>query len=201
MPNSKATSHFERGFKTWAENTALTVRARLKVGPADPLPYSSLAKHLNVRIWELSEIPGLPRKSLNYLSSRDGDDWSAVTVTGTVTIVVANPSHSAARRTSSIMHELAHVLRGHQETQVIIADCGITLRAYNAVQEAEADWLAGCLCLPRPAMEYCFRRRLTEEQACARYSISKNLYNYRRNVTGIAKQFGLLRNSRSKKRA
>lgn len=196
IPSEKQSARFERGFKTWAENTSLAVRSRLKLGATDPLSYLDLAKHLGVIVWELSDIETLPEESLEYLSSSDGNEWSAVTVSGTSTVVVINPTHSAARKASSGMHELAHVIRGHEPSQVTYSPGGITFRDYNSLQEAEADWLAGCLLLPRTVLQHCYSNNFSSQDVRRIYSASSDLYNYRLQITGVTRQF-----SRRKKRA
>lgn len=57
--SGKFAGQFERGFKTWAENTSLSIRSRLGLGATDPLPTDVLAKHLGVRLWTLDDLPGL----------------------------------------------------------------------------------------------------------------------------------------------
>jgi hypothetical protein len=71
---------FERGFKTWCENTAETLRARLGLGKNDPLSPYDLATHLGVKIIDLDKVPNLDPNTIKYLSSKQGDEWSAVTV-------------------------------------------------------------------------------------------------------------------------
>lgn len=127
LPTDKQAARFARGFKTWAENTALAVRSRLKLSSIDPLSCEQLAAHLGVHIWELSAIAELPPESLTYLTSKQGNEWSAVTVAAAKTVIVLNPSHSGARRSSSGMHELAHILRGHEPAQVTITPGSISI--------------------------------------------------------------------------
>jgi hypothetical protein len=46
------------------------------------------------------------------------------------------------------MHELAHVIIGHEPARVDVTEGGsLILNTYNREQEDEADWLAGCLSL------------------------------------------------------
>lgn len=189
IPSKKETSRFERGFKTWAENIAVSVRSRLGLEATAPLCHKALAKNVGVEIWELSEIGELPKFSLDYLGSKEGDDWSALTVTAQKTVIVLNPSHSANRHSSSGMHELAHILRGHKPSEVRITEGGLTFRSYDPLQEAEADWLSGCLLLPRVALEKCLKDQLTQQEACRKYVVSSDLFNYRIQVTGVKKQY------------
>lgn len=182
---------FARGFKTWAENTSIALRSRLGIKDTDPLPPTIIAEHLGVRLWTPSEVPGLPVETRNYLLSAAGDEWSAVAVrVGPVDVIIVNSSHSQARRASDVMHELSHIMCRHEPAQVLLSTAtGLGLRTFNVTQEAEANWLAGCLLLPRTALVRCSRMKLTKQEACAIYGVSVDLYTYRLNITGVNRQF------------
>lgn len=188
LPSEKQSARFERGYKAWAENTSLAVRSRLKLLPTDPLSHFELAEHLGVIIWELSEVDTLPQESLSYLSSKEGNEWSAVTVSAQKTVVIINPTHSPARKASSGMHELAHILRGHEPAQVTYSHGGITFRDFNPLQEAEADWLSGCLLLPRTVLQHCYKNNYSHQDVRTGYGASCDLYNYRLRITGVERQ-------------
>ena len=48
------------------------------------------------------------------------------------------------------MHELAHLLLGHDPTTMyVVGEEGLALREFDQSKEQEADWLAGALLLPR----------------------------------------------------
>lgn len=107
-------------------------------------------------------------------------------------ITIVNPSHSKARQASNIMHELAHVIRGHKSAQVYLIG-EFALRDFDAKQEAEADWFAGCLLLPRTALISSAFRNETIDEAIERLGVSKSLFTYRTNKTGVKKQLSSLR--------
>ena len=181
-------SRFERGFKTWCENTSIGVRKRLNLSPSDPLSPIVLADHMGVTILDLDQVKGLNPESAAYLASAKGDEWSAVTVySAGKQVIVVNPRHSSARRASNIMHELAHIIRVHKPGQVQIYQ-NYALRDFDQLQENEANWLAACLLLPRPALLYCGYQKLNIDGAVARYGVSKSLYKYRVVVSGVSKQ-------------
>ncbi len=189
--SAKEEVRFERGFKTWAENTAVSIRARLGAKQSDPLVPLRLAEHLGVRVWTPSNVPGLSEVSLNYLTSPEGDEWSALAVrVGRKDVVVLNSTHSPARQNSDLTHELAHLIRQHEPAQIMISEeTGIGLRSFNELQEAEANWLAGCLLLPRPALSYSVARKIGRESICEHFGVSEELLRYRLNVTGVGRQF------------
>jgi Zn-dependent peptidase ImmA (M78 family) len=143
-----------------------------------------------VWIWELAEVSGLPREARRHLASVDGDEWSAVAVRcGTQDIIVLNPTHSKARQSNDLMHELSHIILNHEPSQIVVSETtGVGLRTFDRRQEAEADWLAGCLLLPRPAVAVSHYRKMPVDSAAEFFGVSKDLYRYRLRMTGVEKQ-------------
>ncbi len=182
---------FERGFKTWSENTAVTVRSSLNLKQFEPLSPTVLAKHLDVLVWNPGDVPGLSVDAASYLVSPEGDEWSAVTVrAASKDVVVLNPSHVPARQVSDLMHELAHIIRKHVPAQLLMMDeIGVAFRSFNEVQESEANWLAGCLLLPRPALAYHAAGGWSRDRMCDHFKVSTELLRYRLNVTGVGRQY------------
>jgi Zn-dependent peptidase ImmA (M78 family) len=185
---------FERGFKTWCEKYAVEKRLALGLSASAPLDSILLATHLGVRVWVPKDVPGLRAASLAILLRNDGitpSCWSAVTlVVGPRVVVILNSSHSKARQASDLTHELAHRIRGHEAQEVAVSEEGLMLlKSYDKVQEEEADWLSGCLLLPRDALSSIRKRRLEDSTACAEYGVSLRMLNYRMSMTGMNKQF------------
>ena len=180
---------FIRGFKSWCENTSVSTRSKLGLDPYDPLSAYELAKRLGVLVWSLDEVPGLTTETLNFLSSSKGDEWSAVTVCyGDYNVIFINPRHSIGRTSSNLMHELSHIVLQHKAGASYFLD-DFMIREYDEKQEAEADWLAGTLLLPRRALEHVKYNRLDDEEVCDKYAVSSQLYNYRCRMTAINKQY------------
>ena len=181
---------FQRGFKTWCENVAMGIRAEFRLAKSDPLSANEVARSLGVRILEPSDIVGLSSRDLRTLLAEESNDWSAVTIgePGRA-ILIRNPSHSGGRTSSDIMHELAHLVLGHEPSKVVFSeDLVIALRSYDQTQEDEASWLSGCLLLPRPALLAIARSGMGDADACKTYDVSNQLLSYRRNATGVARQ-------------
>ena len=178
---------FERGFKTWAEASALTYRRTLGLQEVDALDPVLLAQHLKVHLWDLKGVPGIAEETVRHLATEGADEWSAVTVClGHADVIVLNPTHSAARQTSDLMHELAHVIRKHKPAQVFSSQAaGLVVRTYDGTQEEEAEWLSGCLLLPRAALAYALSRKKSKQEMCESFGVSKPLLQYRLNVTGL----------------
>lgn len=184
---------FERGFKAWCDNTATNVRKRLDLAEDDPLPAELLATNMGVTILQLESVPGIAPETVTHLSSVEGDEWSAVTVyTGDKQIIIVNPRHSLARQASNIMHELSHIIRGHKPAQVYAYEA-YALRDFNQLQENEANWLAGCLLLPRVALLKAGYGNESVDEVIKRFGVSRSLYNYRYNISGVRRQLAYRR--------
>lgn len=180
---------FQRGFKTWCENTSESMRTKLGLEIYDPIPAYELAEKLGVSVWRLQDVEDLPDTTLQYLSSSDGDEWSAVTVSyDGINVIIVNPRHSIGRTSSDLMHELSHVILGHAAGKTfVIGD--LMMREYDEKQEAEADWLAGTLLLPRKALEHIKYNRIPNEDVLQFYRVSTQLFNYRCRMTAINRQY------------
>ena len=182
---------FERGFKTWAERTAVALRNELGVTAGAALQVARLAAYLDVRLWTPNDVPGLPAQTRDQLLIHDPGGWSAVacTVAGQCTII-HNPQHSPARQASNISHELAHIILDHEPGKIVLSqDGGMIMRSYNEKQEEEANWLGWCLLLPREALVYAKKARLSVAQIAQQFGVSEQLATYRIGITGINTQF------------
>jgi Zn-dependent peptidase ImmA (M78 family) len=181
---------FERGFKSWCERVAITQRGDLNLRPSESLDARRLARHLGVIVWTAHQVPGLDSKYLRILVNKDADSWSAVTLcSGVNDLIIVNPAHSEARVASDIMHELSHIIIGHEAARVDVSEDGLMiLSSYDRQQEEEAKWLSGCLLLPREALLLIRRRRTSLEGAAAEYGVSVAMLNYRLNVLKLAGQ-------------
>lgn len=60
---------------------------------------------------------------------------------------------------------------------------------YDKLQEAEADWLAGCLLLPREALVIIKSSKTNLEDAAQMFGVSAKMLKYRLAMTGVARQF------------
>ena len=182
---------FERGFKSWCERVAVTQRRELSLQPTDSLNARCLATHLDVVVWTADQVPSLDAQYLKVLIKDDPDSWSAVTLcTGSRDLIIVNPVHSEGRLASDIMHELAHIILGHEPARVEVSKDGfLILSTYNKDQEEEAKWLSGCLLLPREALLLIRRRGLSAEIAAAQYGVSVTMLTFRQNVLKLARKF------------
>jgi len=169
---------------------ARSLRIELGLDVSDPLSVEILADYLNVSIWSVLDI-GLSENDLHQLVIVDPDSWSAVTVSiSGKDVVIVNPNHQGGRYSSDVMHELAHLLLGHEPSKMVFtADANLALRGYEPAAEEEANWLSAALLLPREALVQARSRRIPEKSVCDQYGVSSRMLAFRMNVTGVKRQF------------
>ena len=179
----------QRGVKSRCEEMSTSLRAGLELGEADPLLPEQLASYLDVLIWPVTDL-GLDDEDLRQLLEVDFDSWSAITVSSSgQDAIITNPRHRAGRLSSDVMHELAHLLLGHDPTTVyVIGEEGLALREFDQPKEQEADWLAGVLLLPRRALLEIVNTDLDYETTCRRYGVSRQMLDYRIRMTAVKQQ-------------
>lgn len=178
---------FARGFKTWCETASVNCRSELGLEPHGRLDPLVLATHLGVAVWSADAVPGLEEDVLRVLVEEDSSSWSAFTVySESGSVIVTNPAHSGGRPASNLMHELAHIMIGHEPARVEVAEDGsLMVHSFDRTQENEANWLGGCLLLPRPALLSSVERGLTPRDIATEYGVSEKMASYRMAVTGV----------------
>jgi Zn-dependent peptidase ImmA (M78 family) len=181
----------DRGFKSWAERTAATLRRELDLTALAPIDPLRVASFLGIDVCTPREIPGLPADVIQPLLEDDPFGWSAVSlaINGSG-LLIYNPRKSKGRRASDIMHELAHFLLDHKPTTIIMSqELDLAIRSFDAKQEDEANWLAWTVLLPRDAIVACLRRRMKVAAIAEEYGVSEDLVAYRTRITGVEYQF------------
>jgi Zn-dependent peptidase ImmA (M78 family) len=87
------------------------------------------------------------------------------------------------------MHELSHVICEHETPDNRRIDgIEILLRNYNEQQEKEAEWLGGCLQLPRDALLWHIKRNHNVTDLSELFSASETMVKYRIYFTGVKRQ-------------
>lgn len=179
-----------RGFKSACERIAAAKRQELGLRLDDPLDPRMLAAHLGVLVWHPEDVPSLSQESLIQLLDRDSDGWSAVTLhVGATRLTIVNSRHAETRQRSSIAHELAHIMLKHKPDRIDVSEKGyLLLSSFESDQEAEADWLAGALLVPREGLLKTFRRTESPQRLARRFGVSTQLLEWRLRMTGVAVQ-------------
>lgn len=179
-----------RGFKSWAEKKSIEFRRILGLQPLSAMPALRLAAHLGVIVIAPSAIPGIPAEVVKCLLGECRGLWSAVTIVASdKVLIVYNASHAGTRQESDLMHELAHLICEHKPARIEPpGKFPWALRTFDPVQEEEAEWLGGCLQIPRDAILFLVRRGYNNEAIAAQFGASEDMVRFRRNMTGVDKQ-------------
>lgn len=149
----------------------------------------AIASHLGIRVVPADTL--VPREKLERLAAIQPDAWSAASFkkpTGEV-VMVTNPLSSTGRTNSDLAHEIAHILLQHK-TGSIERLGSIAFFTCDDTQEEEANWLAGCLLLPRPILLKAARAGWSAEQLAEHCNVSIPMARFRLNASGVLIQMG-----------
>lgn len=184
----------QRGFKARAERLAEETWTDMGLRPTDALDAEALATHAGAEVRSAGELTSLGK--LRELDAIQPGAFSACTfhVKGRP-IIVYTPLASAARTQSDISHEVAHILLGH-ELQTAQQLDGASFFTCDPDEEQEANWLAGCLLLPRRILFRAARRGLDPEDIAQEYGVSRRMAEFRLRATGVARQLRARRGAR-----
>jgi Zn-dependent peptidase ImmA (M78 family) len=132
-----------------------------------------------IPIGALAEVPA---EHLAQLQNTDPGAFSAAAVVrGDGALIVVNDAHTAERQANSIVHELSHLLLGHDAVPAFGSLGG---RNVTKEMEDEADWLAGCLLVPGTGIRSTTAACGSDLQTAANhYGVSLQLMRWRHNVT------------------
>lgn len=195
MIQQKKTIKFKRGFKKWSDDKTVELRKQLGLSAISPLCAFELCKHLNIPVFEPSQINGMPEEKLDILLNSGKDHWSAASIPldDEKYLIIHNPKHSDERQQSNLMHELAHIICNHKVN--INKSDGLFkfLRNHDEEQEMEAEWFGACLQLPRPALIWALKRNMAIDEISQYFKASIEMVKYRINITGVKRQLSYYR--------
>jgi len=179
-----------RGFKSWCERAAAEYREALGVPMGSALDPRRLAEYLNVRVLTPEDVPNVATASLRQLRGAGQDSWSAVTISQSgLSLVILNSGHPLTRQANSLAHELAHIILNHTSDDTNMSREGLLFRnRFDEDQEDEANWLAGCLLLPREGLLHAYWRQRSPAALAQHFGVSQKLVTWRLRMTGIARQ-------------
>lgn len=137
-----------------------------------------------------NDIQGMTQEHVDHLCNVGSKKWSAVTlVTPHITFIIHNPSHGVGRQESNIMHELSHLICKHEPSEVVqLPGFSFLIRTCDSIQEEEADWVCGCLKLPRDGILWAARKGMSTQQIAEHFMSSLDLARYRLQKTGVELQ-------------
>jgi Zn-dependent peptidase ImmA (M78 family) len=67
---------------------------------------------------------------------------------------------------------------------------GLAFFTCDAEEEQEANWLAGCLLLPRRLLYLAVRRGMRAPDIAEQYNVSEQMAAFRLRTTGVLRQLG-----------
>jgi Zn-dependent peptidase ImmA (M78 family) len=176
-----------RGFKAEAERLAEAIRIESGIGLFTSLDCAGICNSLGIPVIPLTDMVNLGARpeSVARLVS-DTARFSAVTVcAGTKRIIVYNPAHPVGRRSNSLSHELSHIFLEHP---ILLTLGPGGCRHWDARLEAEADWQAAALLVPRIAALRWMENGGDVEGGANYFGVSRTLFNWRVSQTGVMRQ-------------
>lgn len=175
-----------RGFKAEAERLSGKVRSDLGLRPTERLPLERLAASVDAEIRSAAALVKIER--LEEIDTLQPGAFSACTFEiGERRVIVWNPLSTPGRITSDIAHELSHLLLKHAVKDVQTVG-GLTFFGCDPDEEQEANWLAGCLLLPRTLLVRQVQRSASVADLVEQYEVSSQMANYRIRATGVLRQ-------------
>jgi Zn-dependent peptidase ImmA (M78 family) len=159
------------------------------------MPIRDLAEHLNIEIRSADEL--VDRAELEELDQLQPGAFSAATfhLPGGRTVTVYNPCNDNGRTNSDIAHEIAHILLNH-EVRELQQIGGHTFFTCNPEQEEEANWLAGCLLLPRALLLREAYAGSDPATVAQKHHVSLPMARFRLNASGVLLQARRARSGR-----
>lgn len=178
-----------RGFKSEAEKLASTYRQRLGCSEDAPVSLDDLAHELGVDMLSADRL--VPLERLRELQRLQDDAFSAATFRRPSgrRVVVYNPLHSAGRTRSNQAHELSHIALEHT-LRTVEKVGGMSFLTCDVEQEEEADWLSGCLLLPRSILLAAAYQGKVPAEIAEEHETSESMARFRLNASGVLVQVG-----------
>jgi len=159
-------------FVEQCEKIALDLRGELGLSGEARLDPLELFEQRAIEVHTIERFRETLPDEVARLTGEGADAFSAATVfCGTRCLVLVNPSQSDREKAVSIAHELAHLELEHEPTWPLFDERG-RRRSWCANEEAEAEYFAGALLVPRSGLK----------------SVLRSL---NRDVRGVASHFGV----------
>lgn len=173
----------QRGFKSYAEELAVQVRAEMGIPAHGRLCAFALADFLGVPTLGFSKLTAAATKlgvTERQLSALEKEVHGLCIPMGTGRAILYNDNNLPARQQSDVAHETSHILLRHPLADIVSG--AVSQRSKEL--EDEAAHLGGTLLLPRTAAMHILRQRMSMDAAAFEYGISKEMVVYRCNVSG-----------------
>lgn len=171
-----------RGFVKEANEYAAEFRTELNLLPTDPICPFLLCEYLEIPVTGLSKHPSIPPNVKSYFSLQGQNDFSATTlVDGIFKEIIHNDYHHPNRQNSNVVHELAHVLLGHEPRPPMLED---GCRNIDKNIEHEANELGWIILVPKNVAMRALEGFVSLGDAARYYNVSLQLMTYRVRKSG-----------------
>ena len=175
-----------RGFKAEAERLARQVRSETGLGLYKPLDIRALVQHVGAQLRTADELTSLSK--LEELETLQRGAFSACTFDlGARKVIVVSPLASEERQRSDASHEASHLLLNHSVKEIEQIG-GLSFFTCDPDEEQEANWLAGCLLLPRDLLLRALKRGMDAEAIAEANQVSLQMASFRLRTTGVERQ-------------
>jgi Zn-dependent peptidase ImmA (M78 family) len=168
--------------KSACKRLAAELRAEIDLDPMEALDPWQLAKLYGIEVIQLSALAVDSAVRDHFTVTRPEVFSGALVPCGNGAIIVENDAHPAARRRSTMGHELAHVFGEHKFGTSLVNERGCRLA--DQTQEEEAAEIAGELLVPFEAAKLLARRKATNEEVALQFGVSIDLARWRMDATG-----------------
>ena len=175
------------GFKAKADRIAVGLRLQMGMSRYAPIDLFNLAENrLGLQVVPISALSDLCPAYIAQLLEFDKGAFSASLLpVGGRRIILLNDAHSARRQNSNVAHEVAHALLAHTPSQTFDHE---GCRNFDVGMEKEANCLAGHLLIPNEAARRIVWSSRDPEAVCEEYGVSRQMLEYRLNVSGARKR-------------
>lgn len=200
-----------RGFKAAADRHAADLREAVGCSEYKTIDLPAVARYLKVTVLAADKVLASLEPLQTLHEEQEGAFSAATFVFHGRTVVLYNPidlngryitpaeAKHDGRTRSNVAHEFSHLVLGHQvrEVQQI---AGHSFFTCNPEQEAEANWLAACMLLPRRLLLAAAYRGDTNEQIARDQSVSLDMAAFRMSTSGVRMQAARAREKNTSRR-
>jgi Zn-dependent peptidase ImmA (M78 family) len=141
-------------FRAECEEIALELRREIGLDSQDRLDPRDRAKDMAIDVFTIERFRELYPDAVYQLAERDAEAFDAMAVFhGTRCLILVNPSQSPEEKALSIAHEIAHIELEHERLKAPLFDEEGRRRSWHPQEEAEAEYLARTMMVPKAAIE------------------------------------------------
>lgn len=175
-----------RGFKTDAENLAHEIRREMGLPTHSRIMAKQIAELFGAKVMVPRDLD-IGNETLEELEGPSVKRWSAFVIPFKSPKIrhrlVHNPLHHEHRQEANILHEMGHLICGHEPKSMTMMG-SIPIRNFDKTDEDQANYLGYALQLPKDALFHALRNGWSEDRISTEYFASLEAVRLRLNITG-----------------